>query len=86
MNFYHLGDPSGPLSTGEVIGIVIGILSGIFIIGIFGWIYGKPYWDKRHNYGWYNTLTTPSDWFDCDCFSSSNTRQSNDSSVSWWSI
>ena len=85
MIFHILGDPPG-LNTGQIIGIVIGILTGIFVIGIFGWIYGKPYWEKRHNYGWYNTLTTPSDWCDCDCFSSSDTRQSNDSSVSCWSI
>ena len=86
LTFHLLGDPPGPLSAGRIIGIVIGVLSALFVVGIFGWIYGKPCWDKRHNYGWYNTLTTPSDWCDCDCdcFSSStSTRawQSSDNSV-----
>ena len=60
-------------------GIVIGILSIVFVILVVGYIFGKDYWRKRHSYGWYNTITTPSSWFDscCDCdFQSTSSRRS----------
>lgn len=68
MLLFFIGDPPGS-SSGQVVGIVIGILSVIFVILVFGYIFGKDYWRRRHSYGWYNTITSPSSWCDscCDC-------------------
>lgn len=64
---------SGGLSTGGITGIVFAVIFVIFFVLPFGWVFGKDYWRKRHQYGWYNRLTTPSEWCDCDgdcdCFS-----------------
>lgn len=60
------GDPFR-LSTGQIIGIVIGILVVIVAVILFINFYIKPRWPQRHQYGWYNTLTTPSKWCSCCC-------------------
>ena len=58
---------SGGLSTGGITGIVFAIIFILFFVVPFGWVFGKSYWQKRHQYGWYNCLTSPSEWCDCDC-------------------
>ena len=72
MNFYHIhiDNRPQPLSAGYIVIIVTLMVTIIAIIIILGYTFGKPYWNKRHSYGWYNTLTTPSDWCDYDCFPS----------------
>ena len=62
----HTGRAGGT-SSSTAIGIVIGVLTVGFIIIMFGYLFGRDYWRKRHTYSWYNTLTTPSSWCDCDC-------------------
>ena len=58
---------SGGLSASGIIGIVFAIIFILFFVVPFGWVFGKSYWQNRHQYGWYNYLTSPSEWCDCDC-------------------
>ena len=69
----HAGDAPG-LSSGTVFGIVFGVLILVFVVIPFVYVFGRDYWRKRHQYDWYNTLTTPSSWCD-SCTGGSTTRQ-----------
>ena len=63
-----LGDPpTSGLASGAITGIVFAVFVIVFFVLPFGWVFGKGYWEKRHESDCYNTLTNPSDWCDCDC-------------------
>ena len=64
------GEATSPegLSSGAITGIIFAIIFFVFFLTPMGYYFGKDYWRKRHQYGWYNRLTTPSEW--CDCFPS----------------
>ena len=66
----HAGDPSSSLTSRQLFGIVFGPLVFVFLIITVFLSLGVQYWKDRHYYRWYNTLTTPSSWCNCDCFSS----------------
>ena len=56
----YIGNPS---ISGQTLGIVIVFLvMMIVLVCPFVYVFGRVYWAKRHNYGCYNTLTTPSSW------------------------
>ena len=56
--------PPPPLSKGAVVGIVLGIISAIAAIVLLCVYWRVCFWSNRHQYDWYNKLTTPSEWCD----------------------
>lgn len=73
------GQPSGPsggFSTNSITGIIIAIVFVLFFLVPLGYYFGRDYWRKRHQYSWYNTLTSPGEWCDCDCCSSPTPERS----------
>ncbi len=57
--------PTSGLSSNNITGIIIGFIFLIFFLIPMGYYFGRDYWRKRHQYNWYNRLTTPGEWCDC---------------------
>ena len=54
------GGSGGGLSGGAVVGIVFAAFFFVFVILPFAYSYGRGFWHKRHEYGWYRTITCES--------------------------